>query len=149
MRLWRISNYTDLSGRGGVLTVARWHLLGTPIVYCADHPATALLEYLVHVDLEDLPARFQLLEIGLPDDLTTPVAALPSDWKDNAAATRRIGSDFVNAAAAPAMQVPSVIVPFASNYLLNPALLQGAGICIVGTTVHLINPRLFRQAAAA
>ncbi len=39
----------------------------TPVVYCADHPATALLEILVHVDAEDLPPAYQLLEIEVPD----------------------------------------------------------------------------------
>lgn len=127
-----------------MVTVARWHLLGTPIVYTADHPATALVEYLVHIDAEDLPTNFQLLEIDLPDASKILVPDLPSDWKENGAATRRIGSDFVNGAMAPVMEVPSVIVPFTRNYLLNPALLHDAGIRIVGTTLQPIDPRLLR-----
>jgi len=142
--MWRISNYADLSDRGGMVAVGRWHLLGTPIVYTADHPATALVEYLVHIDLEDLPTNFQLLEIDLPDAAKILVPELPGDWKDDRAATGRIGSDFVIEAIAPVMQVPSLIVLFTGNYLLNPALLHDAGIRIVGMTVHPFDPRLLR-----
>jgi len=110
----------------------------------ADHPATALVEYLVHIDLEDLPANFQLLEIDLPEAARILVPELPGDWKNNGAATGRICSDFVIEAVAPVMQVPCVIVPFTRNYLLNPALLHDAGIRIVGTTLHPIDPRLLR-----
>ena len=69
MILWRISNYADLAGRGGLLAPGRWHDRGNPIVYCADHPSTALLEMLVHVDPDQLPDGFQLLKIHCPDDV--------------------------------------------------------------------------------
>ncbi len=71
MRLWRISNYADLTGAGGLTSSARWHSRGTKIVYLADHPASALLERLVHleIDPEDLPSAYQLLAIEVPDHL--------------------------------------------------------------------------------
>ena len=144
MRLWRISSYADLSGQGGMVAAARWNVLGTPIVYCADHPATALLEILVHIDAEDLPPTYQLLEIDVPDAVKAAVPVLPDDWKDNLAATQRIGTDFVNAARDALMEIPCIIIPFARNYLLSPAMLEDAGIRIVGTTPHPIDARLLR-----
>jgi RES domain-containing protein len=50
VRIWRISIYGDLSGRGGLLSAGRWNPRGLPIVYAADHPATAMLETLAHVN---------------------------------------------------------------------------------------------------
>jgi len=50
MRLWRISDHANLSGDGGIFFSARWHSRGKRIVYLADHPASALLEVIVHVD---------------------------------------------------------------------------------------------------
>jgi RES domain-containing protein len=144
MRLWRISGYADLSGRGGMVGAGRWNLLNTPMVYCADHPATALLEILVHVDAEDLPTDYQLLEIDVPNSAAIFVPNLPQNWKDNVTLTRRIGTDFIAAGAHAAMEVPCVIVPFTKNYLLNPALLAGDGIAIVGATQHPIDARLLR-----
>ena len=51
MRLWRISNYADLAGTGGLVDNARWHSKGRRIVYLADSPASALLELLVRFDV--------------------------------------------------------------------------------------------------
>ncbi len=144
MRLWRISSYSDLSGQGAMVAAARWNAVGTPIVYCADHPATALLEILVHIDAEDLPATYQLLEIDVPDTVKAAVPVLPDNWKVNLAATQRIGTDFVNAARDALMEVPCIIVPFTKNYLLSPARLENSGIKIVGTTIHPIDARLLR-----
>jgi len=69
MRLWRISKHGDLSGRGGLLVDGRWHRKGTQVVYCCDHPSTALLEILVHMDKSRIPADFQLLGLDCPEDL--------------------------------------------------------------------------------
>lgn len=63
MELWRISNYADLSGAGGLQAAGRWHTRGKRIVYLADHPASALLEMLVHMDRELIPATYRLLRI--------------------------------------------------------------------------------------
>ena len=57
MRLWRISNHASLTGEGGLYASGRWHTRGQRVVYLADHPASALLEVMVHleIDAEDLP----------------------------------------------------------------------------------------------
>ncbi|PTE12530.1 RES family NAD+ phosphorylase [Mesorhizobium helmanticense] len=144
MRIWRISSYADLSGIGGTVTAGRWNVLGTPMVYCSDHPATALLEILAHIDAEDLPATYQLLEIEVPGTLAISSPELPADWKDEPAMTRQLGTDFVAAAVHTAMEVPCVIVPFAKNYLLNPALLERDGITIISATIHPIDTRLLQ-----
>ena len=142
MRLWRISNYANLSGQGGVVSEARWNFVGTPMVYCADHPATALLEILVHVDAEDLPPSYQLLEIEVPEAVPIIVPDLPRNWKDDIRSTQLIGTDFIATASHAVMKVPCVIVPFTSNYLLNPALLSRQGVGIASVTRHPIDARL-------
>lgn len=121
---------------------ARWNFKGTPIVYCADHPATALLEILVHLDAEDSPSTFQLLEIDIPDAVALATPELPENWTNDVAMTQQIGSRFVAAMSYPVMKVPCAIVPFTDNYLLNPALVERAGIHIVGVTQHPIDTRL-------
>jgi RES domain-containing protein len=142
MRIWRISNHADLSGRGAMISAGRWNPMNTPMVYCADHPATALLEILVHLDAEDSPSTFQLLEIDIPDAVVPTTTELHENWMDDVAMTQQIGSDFVAAMSYPVMRVPCAIVPFTHNYLLNPALLENAGIGIVGITRHPIDTRL-------
>lgn len=58
MELWRISNYADLSGEGGLRAAGRWHTRGKRIVYLTDHPASALLELLAHMDRDLIPSSY-------------------------------------------------------------------------------------------
>lgn len=119
MRLWRISNHADLTGTGGLLVDGRWHRRGRPIVYAADHPATALLETLVHLDRDHLPARYQLMEIaGAPDDV--PDLTPPGGWAVDRTATQDLGDTWLRRAEAVAVRVPCVLVPEAFNVLINP-----------------------------
>jgi RES domain-containing protein len=69
--LWRISNHPSLAGYGALRTSGRWHTRGKRVVYCAQSPAAALLEILVHfvIEIRDLPARYRLLKIEAPDDV--------------------------------------------------------------------------------
>jgi RES domain-containing protein len=121
MRIWRISEFADLSGDGGVGARGRWNNKGVPIVYCTDHPSTALLEIIVHFDAADLPSTYQLLEIEAADNIAIHQPDLPNDWRDKASLTRSIWSQFAANGQAALMRVPSVIMPKAENYLLNPA----------------------------
>lgn len=148
MRIWRISSYADLSGKGGMVAAGRWNPVKTPAVYCADHPASSLLEMLVHIDAEDAPSTFQLLGVDIPDDTSVHVPELPDGWPNDLDVTREIGARFISTAAAPLMQVPSIIVPFAWNYLLNPSLLASAGIHIASVTRHPIDKRLVSASTA-
>src|SRR4026209_2393149 len=96
MRLWRISNHATLSGEGGLYAAGRWHTRGRRVVYLADHPASALVEVMVHleIDAEDLPAHYQLLGIDVPDDVASTALAeneLPDGWQQGSALTRAHG----------------------------------------------------------
>ena len=83
MKVWRVSDHTNLSGQGGMVSAARWHQKGTPVVYCADHPATALLEKLVHVDIEDMPQGYTLITIEVPELASHRInAERPTRWLD-------------------------------------------------------------------
>ena len=94
MELWRISNYADLSGIGGVRAAGRWHSQGRRIVYLADHPSSALLEMLVHMDRDLIPPTYQLLRIILPSAIaieTVRLDELPLDWRTEPMANRELG----------------------------------------------------------
>lgn len=147
MIVWRISNHAALDGGGGLRAAGRWHSRGRPIVYGADSPAAALLEILVHLetDLEDLPVRYRLLKIELPDDVTAerlgPVS-LPEGWTDDVALTRHLGDAWLQSRRTARLDVPSAIVPETWNVLLNPAHPDAARARVVATAEHLLDPRL-------
>lgn len=122
MIVWRISNYADLTGIGGTLAGARWHSIGRPIVYTSEHPALAMLETLVHLDRNDLPSRFQLLTIELPESSISALSAgMPVDAESHDTWSRQTGDDWLAAKSSLAMRVPSFVAPYSWNYLINPA----------------------------
>jgi len=92
---WRISDYIDLSGEGGRKAGARWHTAGSRIVYLAESPMAALVETLVHLEVEseETPDFYTLLKITVPDGLAIQSLDPPaeSDWKHDLELTRRIG----------------------------------------------------------
>jgi RES domain-containing protein len=147
--LWRISNHASLVGEGGLRASGRWHTRGKRVVYCAESPAAALLEILVHFEIEigDLPARYRLLKVNVPDDLLVDRVSptdLGSDWVEDIQATRAIGDTWLTRAATPLLAVPSAVVPETSNVLLNPAYPDAKRIVIVQSTDYVIDQRLVR-----
>ena len=112
------------------------------MVYCSDHPATALLEILVHINANNLPTTYQLLEIAVPDSVSIASPGLTANWQNDLSGTQRLGAKFISAGTDAIMEVPCVIVPFTKNYLLNPALLERDGIRIIAVTEHPIDARL-------
>lgn len=149
MILWRISNHVSLAGDGGMRASGRWHTRGHRIVYCSESPAAALLEILVHfeIDVRDLPAKYRLLKLHAPDDLLIEhvnVADLPADWIERTDLTRTIGDRWLHAARSPLLRIPSAVVPETSNVLLNPVHPDAGGVSVGHVSEHALDPRLLK-----
>jgi RES domain-containing protein len=150
MILWRISNYADLKGIGGLRAPGRWHFAGHPVVYLAEHPAGALLETLVHQEIRstaDLPETYRLLRVAVNDDVAVaelPESAMPDAWRDDAPFTQAAGSEWLAGGSTALLRVPSAVMPFAYNYLLNPAHAAVAEIEIEAVIDVQHDPRILR-----
>ncbi|TBR38564.1 RES domain-containing protein [Marinomonas agarivorans] len=149
MTLWRISNYADLiKGLGGISHAGRWHNLGKPIVYLAEHPALALLEIRVHlnVDLGILPDSFQLLRVEFNDSILVETAetGLCEEELRNQNITRKIGDTWLTNSKSSLLKVPSVIIPKSYNYLLNPLHADAKHFDIVDAYQYPFDQRLFK-----
>jgi len=147
--LWRISNHLSLAGDGGLRASGRWHTRGRRIAYCSQSPAAAVLEILVHfeIDVRDLPARYRLLKLHAPDDLgveEVTLQDLATDWVERTDVTRAIGDRWLEGGRSPLLTVPSAVVPETFNGLLNPARGDAERIAIVQVSEHPMDPRLFR-----
>lgn len=141
---WRLCRapFAALDGEGARRLGGRWNSPGRPVVYLAEHPALALVEVLVHLDLaaEDLPDDYVMLRAELPDD-PPPQQAVPG-----AAGPRETGDRWLAQRATPVLRVASVIVPQAANLLLDP-LHPAAGLArVVSTEPFRFDPRLLGPA---
>ncbi|MGC2621265.1 MAG: RES family NAD+ phosphorylase, partial [Acidobacteriaceae bacterium] len=95
---WRISNHASLSGDGGLHYSARWHTAGHPIVYFAESPAGALVEALVHLELDeqDWPRSYRLMQVEYPDTLKIETLERKGrNWRTTLAATRKLGDEWL------------------------------------------------------
>jgi RES domain-containing protein len=147
--LWRISNHVSLAGDGGMRASGRWHTRGHRVVYCSESPAAALLEVLVHfeIDVRDLPTRYRLLKLRAPDALVVEnllQANLPPDWIEQTDRTRASGDRWLRAGRSALLRVPSAVVPETFNVLLNPGHVQAGRLEVVQVSEHAIDPRLLR-----
>ena len=147
MVLWRISNYADLAGRGGLFASGRWHTRGHPVVYLAESPAGALLEALVHLELDEayLPDSYQLLKVTAPSGVKTENChpdTLGKAWMADAAITRQVGDEWLRRRSAPLLRVPSAVIPETWNWLLNPIHPQARRIGIAWARRYAWDSRL-------
>ena len=147
MILWRVSNYQTLDGVGGLYVSGRWHTKGHSVVYCTLNPSTALLETLVHmeIDSEDRPERFQVLRVEGPDSLSiekVEADSLSPNWADDLSATQAIGDRWLTEARSLLLQVPSVLVPETWNLLVNPQHVEAGLLKITAMYEHAFDARL-------
>jgi len=151
MNIFRIANKKyadDLSGKGAALNGGRWNKIGTPVLYCGESVEIALLETVVH-----LPANFapnlMLLTLQIPDNSIESIAAskLPHNWYKHPApeVLAEIGDDWVKGNSTIALKVPSVIVPTASNFILNCSHPHYKKVKIIQKQTFPIDPRLTKR----
>jgi RES domain-containing protein len=131
MIIWRISNYADLSGRGGQLAPGRWHDQGVSVIYCCDHPSTTLLEILVQID-------------HCPDDIRIFDAPIAGQDMHDIGITRRMGSQLLSENNFCLIRVPSAILPEAMNILINPRHPDAGRLTIEKAIRYPFDSRLFR-----
>jgi RES domain-containing protein len=96
------------------------------VVYTSESQALAALEYLVHLDLQELPPDLTIRPGTIPDGLAVEridPRSLPADWRRYPApeALAEIGTEWARAGRTAVLAVPSVVIPDEWNYLVNPA----------------------------
>jgi RES domain-containing protein len=157
MRLWRISNHADLSGEGGRRVEGRWHERGRRAVYLAEHPALALLEIMVHleIDPDDLPRNYQLLEIEAPDSISIEELSRSDldehapGWELDPRMSRRYTTSWFAEQRSALLRVPSIVVPRSFNFLLNPLHPDAINVRIIAITRAEFDQRLFPRAPSS
>lgn len=141
-RLTRVAYARDagdaLSGTGGLHAGGRWHIKGQKVIYAGSSRALCTLERIVHLETGTTAAGDDMVffDIVIPslvsrevisaDELDEIVAnhgmaGEPPDWRHPAhPACARIGAEWLASQSSCLLVVPSAVVPYEANILLNP-----------------------------
>lgn len=126
MQVFRIaeSQYIhDISGYGASLRGGRWNDVGTYALYTGSSVALSAWEVRVYLDNTFLPRDdfYSVAFVSIPDNSIQEVTFLDGDWKSNGQLTRKIGQEWIQEGNYLCLKVPSAIIPFEFNIIINPA----------------------------
>ena len=115
----------DLSGDGAKQSGGRWNQKGSPVLYTAQNSSLAILETLVHVDLDLIPKDLFVgeIEVELDEKLDIQVIQeLPKNWNHYPSPDflKEIGEAWLAEGKSLLLQVPSAVNPLEHNFLVNP-----------------------------
>lgn len=147
--IWRIVRAefaaTAFSGEGAFRFGGRWNSKGRRVVYTAGSVSLAGMEMLVHLSRKDILGEYVLVRATIPAGLQVVDAAeLPIGWDSDPPGmpSQAFGDAWVDGAASAVLTVPSCVVPYEANYLLNPAHPDFADVTIDEPVPFRFDPRL-------
>lgn len=118
IRLKKYAHELHASGRAN-----RWNKQDEFVIYGASHISLAALELLAGTSLKPLAGTYVVLEIELQIDAFSRIslAELPSNWRsvDAYSELQKMGSAWYRLQKDLVLQVPSAVVPYEHNYLIN------------------------------
>ena len=126
--------------------------MGTPAIYSSETTSMAILETLVHFNVDGLPLNRYLVRIDVPDAAWAaatvwPVAGLAVAWDALPCGrdSMNAGNEWLMAAAMPLLLVvPSVIVPHECNVLINPKHADAGTVSYKKLRKWIYDPRLLK-----
>ena len=141
---------TPFDGEGAYRYGGRWSSPGTRLSYTSEHQSLAMLEYFVHLDVDDPPGDLVLAVAEVPDDLARErvvTGNLPVNWREPAAPAElaRLGDEFARRGENCLLLVPSVLAPNENNWLINPVHADYASVVVRAGEPLSYDPRMFRK----
>lgn len=127
MRCFRIADarFPLFDATGARLHGGRWNSPGCGVLYAAETYAGAILEILVHANLNRLPRTHAVITIEIPAYVAVERVATPDlrHWNaSNQAVSRAFGDRWLIEARTAVLMVPSLVTQGREhNVLLNPA----------------------------
>lgn len=151
--VWRLTSARHgghaFDAEGARLYGGRWNHPGTAVVYCSSTLSLAALEYFVHVEPNLAPPSLVAVAADLPAGLDAEalgVEALPANWRSYPAPERLrdLGTGWVRSGTTAVLQVPSSVIPYEMNVLLNPAHPDFAKIHLRAAEPFSFDPRMWK-----
>lgn len=128
MTSWRLVKRrckdTAFDGEGARVSGGRWNSVGNPVVYTAATTSLGLLELLAHSSTTRLLPYYLAIPVFFDERLVDRFdrTQLPKGWRSHPLprGTQKIGDGWIAPGHSCILEVPSVIVPHESNFMLNP-----------------------------
>lgn len=150
-RAWRLSRRkfakNAFEGIGAARYGARWNPPGRAVVYTSENLSLACLEFVVHLDVEDLPRGLIAIPAMIPDTIAierVEEGSLPRGWRRYPfpRSLQRIGAEWLARGRSAVLSVPSVVVPIERNLLINPAHPDARLIVVEASVPFSLDSRL-------
>ena len=121
----------------------RWSPPGKACVYASLSPASAVLEYLAHLEGET-PDKLMMAVATIPQGTVLSETNEPSTWRERPYRheVQQVGASWLDSGRSLALRVPSALTPGESNVLLNPGHQAFAGLQLQALQPVSIDPRL-------
>lgn len=133
-------------GEGSFRYGNRWNHPGIRVVYLASTTSLAALEVLVHAEsYAELP-EYLAFPVSFDEHLIAEPLQLPPDWWQSPApkSTKDLGSTWAQSNRSLLLRVPSVVVPWEHNYLLNTSHPQYRQVDLGEPQPFAFDPRLLK-----
>jgi RES domain-containing protein len=147
MEVFRItlSRYTDKLFASGL--AGRWNKEGEKVIYTASSRSLACLENLVHRRGQTKSASYSTIVLFIPNDFAIQRVEhkdLPQDWhqKSDTEECRQIGSIWYQSKQTPVLSVPSAVIPFERNLVVNTSHPDFDQVKMIRKEPFYFDPRL-------
>lgn len=128
IRTWRIchKNYSAeaLTGEGARIHGARFNSAGHSVIYTSGSLSLSLLEMMVRMNDRSYFSSCVFLHADVPLELVSEPDpnSLPAGWDcvPYGRSSQSYGDKWLSDQTSAVMKVPSVLIPFEYNYILNP-----------------------------
>ncbi|MBL4745152.1 MAG: RES family NAD+ phosphorylase [Flavobacteriaceae bacterium] len=125
MELYRISAEKYATSLHASGASNRWNKKGEYVIYAGSSRSLATLELIVHRNFIKPDIRYKVMILSIPDDdflvKSFGTKDLPLKWRkfEMYSKLQEIGSNWYNRKESLLLKVPSAIIPYESNYIIN------------------------------
>ena len=146
-RIARQHRINDLSGRGAEIAAGRWNPKGFAVLYTASTSSLAILEKLVHVELDLFPSDLYFAVLEITDGFSQRVlqtSDLSENWNKfpSPDSLKEIGRSWLEDNKNLVLTVPSAVNIHEVNHLINPRHPEMTMVKISDTSPFEIDVRL-------
>ncbi|MBC7893544.1 MAG: RES family NAD+ phosphorylase [Sphingobacteriaceae bacterium] len=147
MHVYRIclARWADALSASG--QAARWNSKGKLVIYTAANRALSCLENVLFRSGEGPMKAFRVLTIEIPDDVPVEIfdeTRLPEHWVSfqEVDGTQAFGDEWLRSGRTAVLKIPSALLPYEFNFLINPNHEDFARIRLLGSEPFAFAPGL-------